>query len=85
MTLYPQTQKISNKNDCCSIDNLKWWYDGDGVEWEVWKCDACNSEYTIPIEIVRDFKNKCYIRDTGFKRGHNPISQNKTQQSSRKV
>ncbi|QDP58141.1 MAG: hypothetical protein Unbinned5123contig1000_26 [Prokaryotic dsDNA virus sp.] len=85
MTLYPKTKDISNKNGCCIPDNLMFNYYGDGVEWEVWKCDACNAQYTVPIEIVRDFKNRCYVRDTGFKRGHNPDSQNKPQASSEKV
>ena len=85
MESYPIVQRISDKNGCCNVSNLKYHYDGDGVEWEMWKCDACNAQYTVPIEIVRDFENRCYVRDTGFKRGHNPDSQTKPQASSEKV
>tara|TARA_R100001129_G_scaffold164435_1_gene130627 strand:+ start:337 stop:549 length:213 start_codon:yes stop_codon:yes gene_type:complete len=50
-------------NACCTEENLEYDF-GDGVEWEVWTCNKCDSSYTVAIEIVRYFdtmeKNHSY-------------------------
>ena len=42
---------------CCDKQDLKFGYEGDGVEWEQWTCANCETHYTVPIEIVRDWDN----------------------------
>ena len=45
---------------CCDEeDNLEWYGEAENdTEAEIWKCKKCDSEYNIPIEIVRDWDSK---------------------------
>ena len=56
MTLIPNTDsnKKGMQNKCCN-DNIEFYYQGDGVEWEMWECSKCKLKYVIPIEIQRYF------------------------------
>ena len=56
MTLRPDTDsnKEGMQNKCCN-DNIEFYYQGDGVEWEMWECSKCKLKYVIPIEIQRYF------------------------------
>jgi len=43
---------------CCRQDALEITMEGDGVEYEIWECQCCKKPYNVPIEIVRDWKNR---------------------------
>ena len=42
-------------------DNLEFYFEGDGVEWEMWECEECKLKYVVPIEIVRYFDGASVI------------------------
>ena len=54
MTMRPDTDPIKEgmQNKCC-VNNLHFFYYGDGVEWEMWECGKCKLKYVVPIEIQR--------------------------------
>ena len=56
MTMQPDVDPIKEgmQNECCK-DNLEFYFEGDGVEWELWECEECKLKYVVPIEIVRYF------------------------------
>jgi len=47
------TEKCSN----CKTGKIYYSAFGDGIDYEFWDCDNCNSEFYVPIEITRDFAN----------------------------
>ena len=49
MTLMPDTNsKEGLQNECCDKE-LEFYFEGDGVEWEMWACSNCKLKYVIPI------------------------------------
>jgi hypothetical protein len=44
---------------CCDKQDLEFNIDGrtDGLSYETWTCANCETHYTVPIEIVRDWDN----------------------------
>ena len=55
--LYPDIAKEGAANSCCTKNNLDFYDNGDGVQWEMWKCKVCHLYYIVPIEIVRNFND----------------------------
>ena len=57
MTMQPDTNPTEGlQNECCQDKwNLEFYFQGDGVEWEMWECKECKLKYVVPIEIVRYF------------------------------
>ena len=47
------------KHPCCDKQDLEFNIDGrtDGLSYETWTCANCETHYTVPIEIVRDWDN----------------------------
>ena len=54
--LYPDTKKIKNLKKCCKDGRNLNYSHGDGVEWEVYRCEVCGKEFVVALELVRDFK-----------------------------
>ena len=46
--------------ECCK-DNLEFYFQGDGVEWEMWECKVCKLKYVVPIEIQRYWKDATLV------------------------
>ena len=40
------------------IPDLEWYDGGDGIEYEIWIDTDTDQLYKVPIEIVRNFKEK---------------------------
>ena len=62
MSIMPDTdpKKTGMQNKCC-IDNLDFYYYGDGVEWEMWECKKCKLKYVVPIDIQRFYEDASVI------------------------
>ena len=45
-------KKTGMQSKCC-VDNLDFYYYGDGVEGEMRECKKCKLKYVVPIEIQR--------------------------------
>ncbi len=45
------------------ITRLKFAYDGDGIEFEIWNDPTTGKAYRVPIEIVRDFENAVPVEE----------------------
>ena len=61
MTLMPDTNsKEGLQNECCDKE-LEFYFEGDGVEWEMWECSKCKLKYVVPIEIQRYFDGATVI------------------------
>tara|TARA_Y100001973_G_C5201732_1_gene338282 strand:+ start:3096 stop:3311 length:216 start_codon:yes stop_codon:yes gene_type:complete len=57
MVMMPDTNpKEGLQNKCCN-DNLRFFYHGDGVEWEMYECSVCKNKYVIPIQIQRFYED----------------------------
>ncbi len=59
--LNPETSKKKLKNCCKNGNNLSYCY-GDAVEFEVYKCDKCNNEQYVQIEIQRFWSGAEYVK-----------------------
>ena len=63
MTLYPDVDRTKGFQNKCCRDNLDFFYDGDGVEWEMYQCSECKLKYVVPIEIQRFYEDATLVID----------------------
>ena len=58
MTMQPDTDPIKEgmQSKCC-VDNLDFYYYGDGVEWEMWECKKCKLMIYLEFWFLK-FNNK---------------------------
>lgn len=68
MTMMPNTSsKLEGLQKECCDKYLEYHHDGDGVEWEIWKCPKCKLQYVIPIEISRDYDHATIVDNDVYK------------------
>jgi|5_EtaG_2_1085323.scaffolds.fasta_scaffold145867_2 hypothetical protein len=55
MTMMPYIVigEVGARKQCCKDVNNLDYIEGDGVDWEEWKCNKCGLNYIVPIEIQR--------------------------------
>ena len=63
MTLYPDVDRTEGFQNKCCRDNLDFFYDGDGIEWELYECSECKLKYVVPIEIKRFYEDAILVID----------------------
>lgn len=64
MTWYPEIDETKKPNDCCKDEsNLELLDCLDGVENEMWKCNKCDMQFNVPIQIHRYFEDMEVVAD----------------------